>query len=58
MLYDVTGRVVRILVDGERPKGRYHNRVSGLASGVYFLKMETKDFAEVRKIVILNPEDR
>ncbi len=54
-LYDVGGREVRTLVDGERDAG-LHTVVlnaSGLASGVYLCRMEAGMFVAERKVVLL-----
>ena len=54
-LYDVTGRHVRTLLDGEVGPG--HHLVSldgaGLACGVYFCRMVSGRFVECRKMVRL-----
>jgi hypothetical protein len=59
-VYDVAGRLVRTLVDGVKDAGAYSiawdgrdNAGSEVASGIYFYKMETKDFSRTRKIVLL-----
>jgi hypothetical protein len=54
-LYDVAGREVRTLADEEFDPG-YHWIVidgSGLASGVYFCRMEAASFREVTKLILL-----
>jgi len=54
-LYDVAGREVRTLVDGELPAG-WHQEVlhaSGLASGVYLCRMEAAEFVDTRKLLLL-----
>ncbi|MGD1045748.1 MAG: DUF362 domain-containing protein [Bacteroidota bacterium] len=52
-VYDITGRVIETLVEGEVPPGehRLHWSAEGLASGVYLCRMETKDFSETIKMV-------
>ncbi len=59
-VYDVAGRLVRTLVDEERPAGvqkvQWHGvNDSGtrVASGVYFIIMRASGFKEVRKAVFL-----
>lgn len=59
-VYDVSGRVVRVLVDGVRPPGRYREAWDGrdaagtrVASGVYFYRLMTPGFDEARKMVLL-----
>jgi hypothetical protein len=61
-IYDVTGRLVRSLVDGALPagprdltwnlKGEQGQRVS---SGVYFCRMTAGDWKAQRKMVVLTP---
>jgi uncharacterized protein (DUF362 family) len=52
-VYDITGRVVETLIEGEVPAGehRLHWSAEGLASGVYLCRMETKDFSETIKML-------
>ncbi len=59
-VFDVTGRLIRTLVDEVRDAGAYrevwdgtNNRGSGVASGVYFYRMNSKGFDQTRKMVIL-----
>lgn len=54
-LYDVAGREVRTLTDGECDAG-YHRVVldgTGLASGVYFCRMVSGSFEESKKLILL-----
>ena len=59
-IYALTGQVVRTLVDGERPVGRYSvawdgrdNAGRDVASGVYLYRMDAGDFRGVRKLVLV-----
>jgi hypothetical protein len=59
-IYDVTGRLVRVLLDERREAGRYgvvwdgfDARGSAVASGVYFYRLSTREFVETRKMVLL-----
>ncbi|MBN1163185.1 MAG: T9SS type A sorting domain-containing protein [Candidatus Krumholzibacteriota bacterium] len=59
-IYDVSGRLVKILVEGVRDAGPHTITWNGLnekgaeaASGVYFYRLETKDFVQTHKMVIL-----
>jgi hypothetical protein len=55
MLYDVAGREVRTLVDGELPAG-WHQTVldaQGLASGIYFCRLTAGEFTDARKLLLL-----
>ncbi len=62
-LYDVSGRLVRRLVDGERESG-YHDVVwngrddAGLrvTGGVYFARLEIGGFRATRKVLVLGPK--
>jgi hypothetical protein len=54
-LYDVAGREARVLVDEELPAG-WHRTVleaGGLASGIYFCRMEAGEFTDTRKLLLL-----
>jgi hypothetical protein len=59
-IYNVAGELVRTLVDGVRDAGVCsavwdgRNSVgAGVASGIYFYKMETKGFGATKKLVLL-----
>ena len=64
-IYDSTGRLINKLDLGYKPAGFYLNKDKAAywdgrnssgekaASGVYFYQLETKDFTEVRKLVIV-----
>jgi len=59
-VYDVTGRLVRILVSEDLPAERHSvpwngedNRGRRVASGVYFYRIATADFVATRKMVLL-----
>jgi hypothetical protein len=59
-VYDVLGRVVKVLVDEERPAGYQkinwygrNQRDERVASGIYFIRMTTADRHLVRKAVML-----
>ncbi len=63
-IYDVSGRVVRTLVDGQLPAGEHEvvwngrtNAGGGAASGVYFVRLELRGdsgtFVSQRKAVLL-----
>ena len=59
-IYDVSGRLVRRLVDEQRGAGT-HNEIwdgtdgtgRGAASGVYFYRLEAGPFTQTRKMVLL-----
>jgi hypothetical protein len=52
-VYDITGRAIETLVEGEVPTGEHRLQWSaeGLASGVYLCRMVTKGFSETIKMV-------
>ena len=59
-IYDVTGRVLRTLVDGWRGTGAYREMWDGkrddgtaVASGVYFYRLETNGFTATHKMVLM-----
>jgi hypothetical protein len=54
-IYDLLGKVLKVYPEGLKPAGRnsfmFYN--FGLASGVYFYKIEAGDFVESKKMVII-----
>jgi hypothetical protein len=54
-VFDVLGREVAVLVNERKAPGQYEVRfdASGLASGVYFYRLQAGDFAQARKLVVL-----
>jgi Subtilase family/FlgD Ig-like domain len=59
-IYDVTGALVRQLVDETMPSGQHEarwdgksDRGTGVTSGVYFVRMMAGSYREVRKIIML-----
>ncbi len=55
-VYDAAGKAVTTLVDGSRGPGSYtmNWNTSGVASGVYFVRMITPEFNATRKVLILH----
>jgi len=60
VVYDVSGRLMRTLVDEVRPAGRYQQAWDGradsgelAASGVYFVRLQVGDAVISRRIVLL-----
>jgi hypothetical protein len=59
-VYDAAGRLVAVLINESRPAGQYATVWNGntgigtpAASGVYFYKLETKEFTKTRKMILL-----
>ncbi|HAX49162.1 MAG TPA: T9SS type A sorting domain-containing protein [Ignavibacteria bacterium] len=54
-VFDITGREVRTLINEDLGAGKYNIDFSGadLASGVYFYRMETGSFSEVKKMILV-----
>jgi len=59
-VYNVARQLVRTLVNGTKDAGSYtitwdgkNDRGGAVASGIYFYKMETKDFSQTKKMVML-----
>ena len=54
-LYDVMGRKVRTLLRGGAQRGRQETTFAaeGLASGVYFVRMQAGDYRETRKVALV-----
>jgi len=55
IVYDFVGSEVATLVNEEKPIGHYEIEfdASGLASGVYFYKLQTGSFIETKKMILL-----
>jgi M6 family metalloprotease-like protein len=59
-VYDVSGAVVRTLVNGDKPAGSYSltwdgrdDHGSSVSSGVYFYRIAAGSFSDVRKVTLL-----
>ena len=54
-VYDIQGRVVTTLVNGQMEEGRYSIPFNGsnLSSGIYFYEMVIGDYREVRKMMLV-----
>ena len=52
-IYDITGREIETLIEGEVPAGEHRLQWSanGLASGVYLCRMAAKNFSETIKML-------
>jgi len=54
-IYDARGRALRVLIDEEKAAG-WHDlelRAEGMASGVYFYRIDAGDFNSTRKLVVI-----
>ncbi len=54
-IYDLTGRLVDTLVEGKIQSGNHtiHWNASKFSSGVYLVRMESKDFQKTHKLILL-----
>ena len=54
-VYDVLGREISTLVNKEEPPGNYEVEydASNLTSGIYFYRIQTGDFEETKKMVLM-----
>ena len=54
-VYDITGRQVETLTDEMRTAGTHEVRFdgSGMASGVYFVKLQAGEVSRVEKVMLL-----
>ncbi len=54
-IFDISGRLVRTLIDSKQGRGSYKVEFDGinLASGVYFYKIETEGFIDTKKMILV-----
>lgn len=54
-VYDVLGREVAILVNGEKPAGNYEVEFNGsrLSSGIYFYRIQAGDYVSAKKMILM-----
>jgi hypothetical protein len=54
-IYDVTGSLVAVYLDGFVKAGYYNAEIDGsnLSSGVYFYTLRAKDFVETKKMILV-----
>lgn len=54
-VFDIVGRTVATLVDGQRPQGKYETRfdTATLPKGVYFYQLKAGEFSQTRKMILL-----
>ncbi|MBK6506301.1 MAG: T9SS type A sorting domain-containing protein [Ignavibacteria bacterium] len=55
LLYDITGKVVMNLVDEGLQAGSYETifDASSLSSGLYFYRIETADFSNTKRLMLI-----
>jgi Zn-dependent metalloprotease len=55
LVYDIIGRVVKVLVNERKPAGFYQVEfeAGALSSGIYFYKLETRAYTATKKMIIL-----
>lgn len=56
-IYDLIGREITTLIDGFQNEGNYSvdfdaSRFSNLTSGIYFYKLETEKYSDVKKMIL------
>ncbi len=54
-VYDMLGKEIRTLIDGNQQKGTYNTTfdASGLPSGIYFYTLRTNSFVETKKMMLV-----
>jgi len=54
-LYSLRGELLRVLIEGEMPAGSHHVEFDGrgLASGIYFYRLESEGFSATRKLALV-----
>jgi hypothetical protein len=54
-LYNILGQEIRILVNSEKNAGTYRTTFNamGLASGIYFYRMQAGSFSQTKKLILL-----
>ena len=54
-VFDVLGRVVKVLVDEQKTAGRYEIKfdASSLASGIYYYRIKANEFVQTKKMMLI-----
>jgi len=54
-VFDVLGRVIKILIDEEKTAGRYEIKfdASSLASGIYYYRIKADEFVQTKKMILM-----
>jgi flagellar hook assembly protein FlgD len=55
VIYDITGRLVEIIVDEKKEAGVYQVEWDGKdqPSGIYFYRLQSGDFTTTKKLILL-----
>ena len=59
ILYDITGKEIKILVNEIKKEGYYNYQLnmSNFSSGIYLYKIETDNYTDIKKIVLVKIND-
>ena len=52
-LFDISGRIVKSIFEGSLSPGFYEILVENLVPGIYFCRMESNDFLDVERLMII-----
>jgi hypothetical protein len=54
-IYDILGREIAILIEEEKPAGRYQTNfnASNLSGGVYFYQLKSASYSQTRKMILM-----
>jgi hypothetical protein len=57
-MFDVTGKEIAVVVNEQKPAGNYKiefniTEYNNLGSGIYFYRLETDDYSQTRKMVLI-----
>ena len=54
-VYDITGKEISVLIEGELKQGRFDADFDGsnFPSGVYFYRLQTNEFSSTRKMILI-----
>ncbi len=55
VVYDALGSEISVLINNNLPAGRYSTNwdATGFASGIYFYRLEAKEFVQTKKMILL-----
>ena len=51
-VFDLSGRLVTLVVDSDMESGMFSSQVSGLPAGIYICRMISGDFRAVERVVV------